>query len=76
MIMQCIYYKVYEGYIEFDTMQKGAEKQKTSFPKKNSRKCRLYKPVLNKNNDHIRIMREIHSSFNHITPPEKKSNWF
>ena len=29
----CKCYRVYEGYIEFGTMQKGSEKQKTSFPK-------------------------------------------
>ena len=28
MIMQCIYYKVYEGYIEFDTTQKAQKDKK------------------------------------------------
>ena len=48
MIMQCKFYKVYEGYIEFDKTQKYAERQKTSSPKKSVENADLYKAVLNK----------------------------
>ena len=43
----CKCYRVYEGYIEFHTMQKGSEKQ-TSFPKESIENGDFYKPVLNK----------------------------
>ena len=52
MIINLLYKKVYEDYIEFDTEQtentKSAERQKTSFPKESVENAGLYKPVLNK----------------------------
>ena len=39
-------HKVYDGYIEFDTIQKGAKIKKTSFPKEQVENADLYKPVL------------------------------
>ena len=59
MIMQCKCYKVYEGYIEFNTTQK-IQKDKKLVSEENRYKMQtcIY--------DHTRIMREIHfrSSFN------------
>ena len=48
MIMQCKCYKVYEGYMEFDTTQKVQKEKKTSFPKESVENADLYKTVLNK----------------------------
>ena len=44
----CKCYKVYEGNIELDTMQKAQKDKKTSFPKESVENVDLYKPVLNK----------------------------
>ena len=48
MIMQCKFYKVYEGYIKFDTTQNMQKDKKTSSPKKLVENEDLYKAVLNK----------------------------
>ena len=48
--MQRKYYKLYEGYIEFNSTQrkKSTERQKTSFPKESVKNADLFKSVLNK----------------------------
>ena len=48
MIMQWKCYKVYEGYIEFDTTQKVRKDKKTSFSKESLGNADLYKPVMSK----------------------------
>ena len=44
--MQCKCYKVYEGYIEFNSAQ--CRKTKNNFPKKPVENADLHKPVWNK----------------------------
>ena len=42
----CKYYKAYEGYIEFDTMQKAQKDKKASFTKELEENADLYKPCI------------------------------